>query len=345
MGIEARNVERVLAVGAVAVLHSEPHRKDGPRFKSVVRGWRKGAHLLLDRARHESGSLAALNEGQPCVIRYLHEGQACAFDSMVLDWDTRKHAPYMRVAWPEQIEFMSFRRYERVKVMIPVRFTGASGEVSEGEMVDLSIGGCGLEGRTPVEAGSRIQMDFTLPEGRLLEGIKAVVKSGRPSKSGHFLGCEFQGGQMAVESDVAFFVSRLLELQRQDSGDTMERRVLIMEADPKMSAKLRKQLERQQFDTVMAGNLIDAFHRFRAAPPSAVVVNQHFADLAGTEVCRILCQASEHEAVPVFLYGSEADDFEAQAEASGAAGAFPKCPSMAPDLAFALSQKLGKPGG
>jgi len=342
MLVETRNVERLLAVGAVAMIHSEPHRKDGPRFKSTLRGWRKGAHLLLDRPRHESGAFAALNEGQPIVLRYLHDGQACAFDTQVMDWDTRKHAPYMRISWPEKIEFMSFRRYERVRVQIEAEMSVAGSAPKKVEIVDLSIGGCGVHTDVAVETESRVQLTFTLPEGQPVEGVKVVVKNCRPVKSGLFLGCEFTENQMAVESDVAFYVSRMVEMQRQESGMSADRRVLIIESNPDLNAKLRKQLERQHFDTVMAANLIDAFHRFRAAPPSAVVVNQQFSDLSGVEICRIIHHAAGQETLPVMVYGGEEGAFEEAALAAGACGVFPQCPSMAPDLAFSLSQKLGK---
>lgn len=340
MNVETRNVERLLAVGAVAMLHSEPHRKDGPRFKTIIRGWRKGAHVLLDRPKHESGAFAALNEGQPCVIRYLHEGQACAFDTQVMDWDTRKHAPYMRVTWPTKVEFMSFRRYERVHLQVPVEVSASGGMPLAGELVDLSIGGAGVVVSATVAEGSRVQLNFTLPEGGKLENVAGLVKNVRPAKDGHFLGCEFIENQMAVESDIAFFVSRMIELQRQASGLQAGRRVLIIAGDPAMSAKLRKQLERQHFDTVMAANLIDAFHRLRAAQPVAVVVDEALPDLAGTEVCRIIRQSSGIEGIQVFVYGGESDTFEAKAQEMGAAAAIAKSPGMAPDIAFAVSRQF-----
>ncbi|NJL71613.1 MAG: flagellar brake protein [Candidatus Competibacteraceae bacterium] len=52
---------------------------------------------MLDRPKTDAGSFSALQEGQECVIRFIHEGMACAYNAHVIDWDTRRHNPYLRI--------------------------------------------------------------------------------------------------------------------------------------------------------------------------------------------------------------------------------------------------------
>ncbi|HOT49765.1 MAG TPA: flagellar brake domain-containing protein, partial [Candidatus Hydrogenedentes bacterium] len=130
-----QDFEPYLQVGCPVAFHSDPFVKDAPRYSSVIRGWRRLSYVLVDRPRI-GPHFAAIRENQPCVIRFVRDGKACAFDSLVLDWDTRMHNAYCRVEWPREFKVVVFRRFERVKVELPSSLFFRGGEDS-GTVVDL----------------------------------------------------------------------------------------------------------------------------------------------------------------------------------------------------------------
>lgn len=341
MACEKRNVERFFEVGAVVMLHTDANRKDGPRYRSVVRGWRKGGHVLMDRPKTDQGAMAALQEGQECVIRFIHEGMACAYDTQVIDWDTRRHNPYLRVTWPRELQFISFRRHERLKVQLPCRIALNDGTPASGEIRDMSLGGFGAQVSVSCNEGSIITMDFELPDGTSVRSAKALVKSSREVEGAWFVGCEFQQDSGHASSDIDFYLTSTMERRRAEQTEQKNvARVLVVDSDETMAGRLKSNFEKRGYDVVTASNTVDAFYRLRMTPPLAVIINQAQPDLAGLEICRLIKQHKDLEHLPVYLYGGEGADLAQRSHAVRANGYFAPCPSLAPDIAFEVHEEL-----
>ncbi len=343
LAFEERNVEAYLAVGIVAVFDLEPHRKDGPRCKTIFRGWRRPNHVMVDRPKAASGSgYAALQEGQSCVVRYLYEGQACAFDSMILDWDARHYNPYLRIAWPKQIEHVAFRKHERIKLQLTCGMEWPDGEKTTGSLRDLSMGGCGAVcGRAP-QPGDSLALSFALPDGTSIAGLSAVVRGVREVGAESWLiGCEYGPGQEALKNNLAFFVTSTLERRRTDNvNPARPERLLIVDDNADLSQRLKRNFETRGFEVVLADNAVDAMYRLRMTPPSAVVLSQTLSDLTGLDVCRVLKRHEDFAQLPVYVYGGEPDDMEGQVRNAGGTGYFPPSLTLAPDMARTLLQTL-----
>lgn len=339
MACETRNLERFFEVGAVMMLHTDVNRKDGPRYRSVLRGWRKGSHILLDRPKTEHGSFVALLEGQEVVLRFLHEGQACAYNAHVIDWDTRRHNPYMRVTWPRELQYVAFRRFERIKVEFACQLFRPDGTRMAAEIRDLSMGGCAVHAPAAVNEGSTILLEFDLPDGVQVKGAKAVVKSARDLGGKWFLGCEFPEPGPG-NSELSFYVTANLERTRGGAPDEGVRRVLVIDADAEFATRLRTAFDKRGVDVVIAEHPLDAFHRLRAALPLAVVASVPLPGLDGLEVCRLLRSHRDFKALPFYLYGGEGADLADKAHKAGAQGYFAPCVSLAPDIAFEVGEAI-----
>jgi c-di-GMP-binding flagellar brake protein YcgR len=227
-----QDVERYLNVGTPAILHTEPHRKDGPRYRTVIRGWQKGSYVMLDMPADDE---IALVRGQPCVVRFVADGDACGFDARAQNWGSRIH-PYFRVNWPRHIEVVSVRKHERIEAMLPCTIVLDDESSQEGEIRDLSGGGCGVFLSQPQPVGARLRACFRLPDGTNIENLACAVRNVRPDPAGAFHGCEFEEDQTGARNDLDFFVSTTLERLRVTTRATQ--RVLFLANDPEDVAVL-----------------------------------------------------------------------------------------------------------
>jgi ActR/RegA family two-component response regulator/c-di-GMP-binding flagellar brake protein YcgR len=341
MPYETHNFERFLSVGTIVIFHLDPNRKDGPRCKTVVRGWRKSSHIMVDRPLTQSGAYLAMHEGQACVARFVQDGLACAFDTVVVDWDTRKHSPYMRISWPKQLEYVSFRRHERIRLAMLCDLHWLNGSSTVGTIKDISVGGCGIFTNICCEANSTVKMDFALPDGSRMLGVDAVVRSTREAGEQFFLGCEFAPDQEQVSGDLAFYITTSLSRMRADARNNDSKPcVLLLEPDQVVIARVRQGLERRGIEVIPADNAIEGFYRLKMSQPVAVAVNQQMEDLPGLDLCRIISMSPDFARLPVFVYGGDMPEIGALVAAVGGKAYFQPGLTMIPDVVQALTRTV-----
>ncbi len=345
MAIEDKDIEVLLAVGVTAVFDMDPNRKDGPRAKTIIRGWRKPTHIMVDRPKSQTGGYAPLQEGQKCVMRYLHEGQACAFDSMVLDWDSRRYNPYLRIAWPKSVNHVPFRKHERIKLQLPCEVLWPDGAATTESIRDMSSGGCGVFANKTIENGGVLRMSFQLPDGSNIQQMRAIVRNSRDTGSGFLLGLEFINGQEQAENDIAFFVTTTLDRRRTDAGVTgPAQRVLVMDDNADTCSRFKRNFDNRGIEVIVAANAVDGMYRLRMSPPTAIIVSQTLPDLAGTEVCRAIKMHDDFKVLPVFVYGGDAGELGKQVKEAGGEAYFPPSLTLAPDVVRAVTQLLNAKG-
>lgn len=336
MNGEFADVEGYLSVGCPVVVDSDPTRDSGPRYNSTVRGWVGPAYILIDRPMVQ-GRLAALRENQPCVIRFVREGRACAFAAVVLDWDNRPHHSYCRISWPESLKAVSFRKFERVPVDVPCELT-IDDETAAGQLVDISIGGCKVCIEADLSVDAEPLLSATLPSGHAIDHVRCIVRNTREAPGGKsYVGCEFVPGQVTVESDVALFIATSLGRGQQDASDTPS--VLIIDQNPKRALLLRHLFESRGSRVILVTGTIDGVCSLRFSNTQAVMVNQTQDDLAGVQTVQLIKRTRGLESLPVFLYGGEAEDLAAEAEQAGATQYFPPG-TNAPQIASLVTEHL-----
>lgn len=299
MAEQRTDIESFLAIDEPVLLHLAVARRSGQRYRSMVRGWVKSKYIMLDRPRDEARYLH-MERGEPCIVRFLRQGNACGFESCILDWDTRPHISYCLLEWPESLDLVAFRKCQRIDLYIPCRILFQGAEY-EGEVRDLSINGCRVSAPITVMNNETVELTFTLPDGIPVDGLRAHVRNAHLTEDGSFFGCEFTEDQEHLQSDLAFYVAATLE--RSSLEQRAAPRLLVVEQDPERLAPLRQVFSEKGWHVFATSNSIEALLRLRMMPPTAVLVNHEQSDVAGVQFMDLLKAARWVETIPVFIYG------------------------------------------
>jgi c-di-GMP-binding flagellar brake protein YcgR len=176
-----------------------------------VIGWEKDEYILT-RAIHVQGQPAKLNSKDPCKVRWLMDGVALGFESEII---TVQFFPYplMFIKYPVSIERLQLRVAQRFKVDLPVKLSDAAQSLTtEGVMLDLSEGGCGL--KVPVQNGKELSPDaaytiaFKLMDKEISIGC-TVKKLDQTGKDAYLLGMQFTSISPQQKEALNFFLELL----------------------------------------------------------------------------------------------------------------------------------------
>lgn len=334
---DSKRIESLLAVSLVVLFQPDPLRKESRRYQTIVRGWRWGEYIMMDRPRVDSRSLLMIREGQDCQVRYMIDGKACGFESRVLDFDTARNNPYMRLKWPERLEYTYFRRGERVKSNLSclIRLDGHA--VTDGHVVDLSQGGLAIESPVATERGKTIYVSLDLPGGQHVESLPLLVCNCREHGRKYFLGCSFQDDPHPGKDDVAFFVVTRLAADRGGEVVSGVSRALIIDHNTERAAGVAKSLARKGIECVTATTALDGFHRLKALRYGGVAIAHDQKDLPGVEITRVIRASGDFPTLPIAVYGDTGGG-EQGVQQSGATLNIPASPSLGPEVATALAK-------
>ena len=84
-------------------------------------------------------------------------------------------------------------------------------------------------------------------------------------------------------------------------------RILVVEDEESLADSVRYNLEREGFDVSVAGDGRRALERFRAEPPSLVILDLMLPEVSGLDVCRTIRSESDVPIIMVTAKDSEAD--------------------------------------
>jgi len=317
-GGRPEDLESHLKVGTSVVFQPDPSRETSPRFSTFFRGWERDRYVLLDRIQTGAERVMSLHEGQPCAVRFVHEGKACAFVSTVADWSSRRDASWIRVLWPDELEVVSFRKHDRVKVNLPCRLSRDGEVVSDGEVRDVSIGGCGIVSPLEPPFGDQFRITFDLPNGASIQDAEVVVRNVRRSSDGPcYVGCEFCHGQEHAQNEIAAFVAA--ELRSEGAGRKKTAcRILLIDDNAGRRETLSALLKQFGYEAICASTAIEGFCRMFTLRPNLLIVSLEQKDLAGLEIVRAVRANPVFTALPVYLYGGCDESLNGRALEAGA---------------------------
>jgi CheY-like chemotaxis protein len=292
---------------------------------------------MLDRIQAGADRIMPVHEDQACIVRFVFDGKACAFMSKVVDWNSRREAGWVRITWPDDMEVKSFRKHDRVKANLPCTLSKDGQKSGDGEILDISLGGCAIQTSEELHFGNQVAMTFFMPNGVRIQDAEIVVRKARKVGDRRWLlGGEFCEGQEYLQNEVAAFVASSLRPDR-TKLDKALRCVLILDGNAATREALCSGLSQSGRESVSAANAIEGFHRLFAAMPSALVVSQELADLSGIEVVRVLKVNPTFEALPILLYGGNDPSLGERALQAGAARYLAPSASMVVDVCNAIA--------
>jgi CheY-like chemotaxis protein/c-di-GMP-binding flagellar brake protein YcgR len=334
----------MLSVGLEATFDSDLSGEQRWRQRCIVRGWDLGQYILIeltgknDRAR-------VLPQHETCVVRFLHEGTACAFQAEILDCAIKKKRRQFHLSWPKDMQHLTVRRHERVKVNVPAVLECDGGEKRSCSVRDVSKDGCGLLMDEELSAGTIVKISFTLPDGCAIDGADLIVRSCTSTKDGEVLGCQFFASDHSTREDVEFYVSSILA-RGQHSGEEVGR-VQIIDPQPDNLEALQAQLEKHGVVVSVQSNVVDGLFRLRLAPPHALLLSEDQGAINGVELCNVVRSGRGFGDLPIHIHGQAGKSLKDVALGAGATGYFDDLANPE-DIANALashapSAKAGEP--
>ena len=323
IGARTKQLESLLRVGAAVVFQADPSHEMSPRFSTFIRGWEAGKYVILDRIQAGTERVMPVSEGQQCAVRFVHDGEACAFCSSVVDWNSWRDAGWIRVRWPEEMETVPFRKHHRVNVSLPCKLFQNGTEIGDGEVVDVSIGGCGILTSVDLHFGSQVAVTFFLPNGVQIQNAEFSVRNVRQrSHVQRFLGCEFRAGQEQAQNEIAAFV--VAELRPGNGGRGKAAcGILLIEDNTETRNALFARLKQSGYEAAGVSTAIEGFCRLFTSRPSLLIVSQEQKDLPGLDIVRAAKANPTFATLPIFLYGGRDEALKERALEAGAARYFP----------------------
>jgi c-di-GMP-binding flagellar brake protein YcgR len=177
-----------------SVLFESPRLPDS-RTQTFFRGCKQDEYLILDYPQNDIGVPLALKDGMPCIIRFLHEGKAFAFQSEI-DKVLRYPYPFIFVTYPTELENLNLRDSERHNVRFPGVYNhksadGTSKNDLPGVILDLSAKGCLFETVHPQNPDSIILVSFSLPNQKNIKNLAAKIRRVSKREETYRLGLMF----------------------------------------------------------------------------------------------------------------------------------------------------------
>ncbi len=319
MEIPKDKVEQFLKVGEPVYFHSSPNGEGSFRTKTCIRGWQEDHSIMLDLPVAENDRPLFLRKEQSCIVRFLHEGEACGFSTQVIDWDTSRSATWMRVRWPGGVETVGVRKHERIETKVPCKVTREDSTQLDGHIADLSAGGCCIYVPVSVPVSSIIMISFELPDGTRVENKRAVVRNCKKRKNEMSVGCQFLDKDTG--EDVSYFVSSAIDRIRTVIGQP-QKQILVLETKAEIVEGLRMAIDALDYDVVAPNGIVDCFYRLRMSRPRMLMLSYHHEELNCLDICRIIRKTRGLESLPIFVYGGP-DELKDDAKKAGATSYLP----------------------
>lgn len=178
-GLSKQIDEGFLDIGLVVFLQAKGAHKN-IRYKSSVVGWKPPRVVIIDMPVL-NGAYINLASGCTCVVSYILRGNAYGFETKVIKNINDPNFPLIYLAYPQRIEKIALRKHKRVETSIPIHIDQQVDQgvrMAEGDILDLSIGGCMFEISTQDSLNLKLEdcitISFSLPNN---EGPKMVVQS------------------------------------------------------------------------------------------------------------------------------------------------------------------------
>jgi c-di-GMP-binding flagellar brake protein YcgR len=152
----------------------------------------KTENLVVETPKNVLGSYIRITKGTNLNIMFFTRDDKCfSFETYIIDYTNYHGREAILLAHSNQIRLLSQRRYRRRQTAIDcflcLVYTEGSGKKQRmivdkrrfsGNIVDISVGGCSIKTTTPVKAGVRFKIEFTM-EGNNLAALGQVSRTNK----------------------------------------------------------------------------------------------------------------------------------------------------------------------
>ena len=148
---------------------------DQSKFSSVLRGYHFPKFVLMETPTAK-GKIAVAPTGFYYIVRFIHEGHVCGFESQLLkQYGTPISLWVMK--YPEDMQIVNLRKSKRISTFLPANLV-LNGEAIPGAVIDISEGG-GLftTDIEKLEQNVTFGISFTLPTGEKVEQLPCVSRA------------------------------------------------------------------------------------------------------------------------------------------------------------------------
>jgi c-di-GMP-binding flagellar brake protein YcgR len=208
-------VDPSLFLPGTPVMFEAPRLIDS-RSQTFFRGCKEDEYIILDYPLSENGVSLALKDGMRCIVRFLFQGKAFAFEADIQK-AVRYPYPFIFVTYPDELVNINLRNSERHSVRLPVFYHHKAIEkVSSaltGTILDLSEKGCLLETDQPQNPDTLLFLALTLPNQKTIRNLATKVRRVSRRDEKFLLGLMFMVSEDPDIEKIKEYLSHLKSLQ------------------------------------------------------------------------------------------------------------------------------------
>jgi c-di-GMP-binding flagellar brake protein YcgR len=137
-----------------------------------------GENLALECPKNALGSTIKLQRGGSLSVLFFTKNNKCfSFESRVIGYTTVHGKTSLLIAHSNRLKFLSQRRFRRRQMVVASNlflvYVEGSGNNQRlvvdkrqlsGNIADISVGGCSIKSKAPVQVGARMKIEFTQGE-------------------------------------------------------------------------------------------------------------------------------------------------------------------------------------
>jgi len=156
----------------------------------------KGDFLIVEAPKTVLGSLIKIPKGTRLTAMFFNRNnKGFSFETRVIGYSGRDGNPALQLAHSHQLRFLSQRRFRRRQASIACSlhlvYVEGSGKKQrlmvdkrrlQGNIADISVGGCSIKTMAPVQVGARFKIEFAQSDENLA-ALGQVLRSNRVGAS------------------------------------------------------------------------------------------------------------------------------------------------------------------
>jgi hypothetical protein len=186
------------------------------RCTSFFRGCKEYHYVLIDHPIH-NGIPVLIENNKSFVVRFIHDGNVFGYSGHIIAI-IKKPFPLVFLTYPDQLESLNLRTNPRYPVRIEVTYAhqtpeGPAPVTGTGLIINISEGGCLLEGEDFYDQGSRLTLSFTIPPQEAIQELEVEVKRVRKKGIHAHLGLTFVTPSESNLRKINEYLARMKSLQ------------------------------------------------------------------------------------------------------------------------------------